>query len=493
VKINLQNNKTPMPTLAAGARKNFDEVSLGYDEAAAQNEAARCLGCKDRPCVGGCPLSVQIPDFIALIKEGKYAEAYQKDREQNTLSAMCGRVCPQELQCESRCVRGKTGEPVAIGRLERFISDRFLEARELTKSKPAPVAPPISNGFSVAVVGSGPSGLSCASDLVERGYDVTIFEAKDVAGGVPVYGIPRFVLPRQIVDAEIRRLTDMGVKIKTNITVGKDTSVFELKKNFDAVFIGTGTGKPKYMGIAGEQLKGLYNAGDYLYKINLKRFAVGDQIIKSAKKAAVIGGGNVALDAARCALRMGADEVSVLYRRGKSEMPSRLEEIGRCEEEGVKFLLLSKPVRFVGADGALTGAQCVKMRLLDKTDKRGKKISEEIADSNFFVDCDLAIMAIGYEPDTIISGGGNGGGVGDGYIEGGIKGGGKSNAGIAAAPKLITDDDGLIKVDKNYMTSMDGVFAGGDAVTGSATVILAMSAGKNAAVRIDEYIKIRKR
>jgi glutamate synthase (NADPH/NADH) small chain len=327
-------------------------------------------------------------------------------------------------------------------------------------------------GLNVAIVGSGPGGLSCASYLVERGYDVTIFEAKDVAGGVPVYGIPRFVLPRKIVDAEILRLTAMGVKIKTSVTVGRDISVSELRKNFNAVFIATGAGKSKYMGIAGEQLEGLYNAGDYLYKINLKRFTEGDRIIKSAKKAVVIGGGNVALDAARCALRMGA-RVSVLYRRGKNEMPSRLEEIGSCEEEGVKFLLLSKPVSFIGEGGVLTGAECVKMRLLDKTDSRGKKISEEIAGSNFFVDCDLAIMAIGYGPDRIISGGD------------------KASA-LASVPQLVTDNDGLIKVDKNYMTSMDGVFAGGDAVTGSATVILAMSAGKNAAAGIDGYIKKHK-
>ncbi len=456
---NMAPQKTDMPTQKPEERvNNFEEVALGYTEEMAINEAQRCLNCKNKPCVSACPVNVQIPDFISEIKQGNFKEALAVIKKTNTLPAICGRVCPQESQCESKCVRGIKGEPVGIGRLERFAAD--INSKQNTIE-----APPTNNGHKVAVVGAGPSGLACAGDLVELGYDVTIYEALHKAGGVLVYGIPEFRLPKDIVSEEVKALTDKGVKIKTNSIIGKTFTVSELMESgFDAVYISSGAGSPNFMGIEGENLNGVYSANEFLTRINLmnaykKEY---DTPVAKPNKVAVIGGGNVAMDAARCAIRLGANDVYVIYRRSEEEMPARLEEIHHAKEEGIQFKFLSNPVKIHGDENfKVKSIECVKMTLSD-VDSSGRRRPVALENSNHFVDVDTVVMAIGNSPNRLVS---------------------------ASEEKIKTDNRGRIVVDENMKTTMDGVFAGGDAVTGAATVILAMGAGKKAAASIDEYVK----
>ena len=462
-------NKNPMPVQAPDVRNgNFDEVALGYTEEQAIDEAKRCLGCKNRPCVGGCPVKVYIPDFIALVAQGKFEEAYDVIARSSSLPAVCGRVCPQENQCEGKCVRGIKGEPVAIGRLERFVADYHN-----ANSKELP-AKPQSNGHKVAVVGSGPAGLTCAGDLAKLGYEVTVFEALHLAGGVLVYGIPEFRLPKSVVKKEIDGLSAMGVKIETNMVVGKTVSVDELmdEYGFEAVFIGSGAGLPKFMNIPGENLKGVYSANEFLTRINLMKAYRDDSDtpVMRASRVAVVGGGNVAMDAARCAKRLGA-EVYIVYRRGMQELPARHEEIEHAEEEGIVFKTLCNPTEVIGyfnpddkkdpANGTVCGMKCVEMEL-GEPDASGRRRPVVKPDSEFLLDVDCVIMALGTSPNPLIK---------------------------STTKGLETKDWGGIVADENGATSREGVFAGGDAVTGAATVILAMGAGKNAAAAIDEYIK----
>lgn len=458
--INNTKSKTPMPEQDPKVRNsNFEEVTLGYTEEMAINEAKRCLECKHRPCVAGCPVNVQIPEFISLVKEGKFKEAYLKIVETNSLPAVCGRVCPQEIQCESKCVRGIKGEPVAIGRLERFCADWYM------KNCNDDVVATESNGRKVAVIGGGPSGLTCAGDLAKLGYDVTVFEAFHKAGGVLVYGIPEFRLPKAIVQEEIEKLIDLGVKVELNVVAGKVVLVDELfEQGFEAVYIATGAGLPMFMNIEGENLNGVFSANEYLTRINLMKAydpEYDTPIIKS-KKVAVVGGGNVAMDAARCAKRLGA-EVYVIYRRSEEEMPARLEEVHHAKEEDINFKLLCNPVRILGDDeGWVKGIECVEMEL-GEPDASGRRRPIEKKGSNFEIDVDTVIMSIGTSPNPIIKN----------TTEG-----------------LETNKWGCIVADdETALTSLEGVYAGGDAVTGAATVILAMGAGKTAATAIDEYLK----
>jgi glutamate synthase (NADPH/NADH) small chain len=457
---NMSMKKIPMPEQAPDVRnKNFDEVSLGYSAEDAIEEAKRCLQCKKPLCVSGCPVNVRIPEFIALVAEGKFEEAYKKIRETSSLPAVCGRVCPQERQCESKCVRGIKGEPVAIGRLERFCADYHMahgkdDAPEIEK-----------NGKKVAVVGAGPAGLTCAGDLARLGYDVTVFEAFHVAGGVLMYGIPEFRLPKEIVRREIENLEKMGVTIETNTVVGQAVSVDELisEEGFEAVFIGTGAGLPSFMRIPGEGLSGVYSANEFLTRINLMKAYRDDYAtpIKKHKKVAVVGGGNVAMDAARSAKRLGA-EVYIVYRRGKEELPARAEEIHHAEEEGVIFKLLSNPKEILGDEnGNVTAMRCVEMEL-GEPDASGRRSPIEKKGSDFTLEVDCVIMALGTSPNPLIKN----------TTEG-----------------LDVNKRGCIVADDAGKTSKEGVYAGGDAVTGAATVILAMGAGKSAAVAIDEYIR----
>ena len=457
---NMSPKKVRMPEQDPNIRnKNFDEVALGYTPEMAAEEARRCLGCKHRPCVAGCPVNVRIPEFIGLIAEGKFEEGYQAIRETNSLPAVCGRVCPQETQCEILCVRAKKGEPVAIGRLERFAADYHMQNAEDKPQIPAP------GGKKVAIVGAGPAGLTCAGDLRMKGYDVTIFEAFHLAGGVLVYGIPEFRLPKAIVRAEIDSLKAMGVKIETNMVIGKVLSIDDLfEKGYKAVFIGSGAGLPMFMNIEGETLLGVYSANEYLTRINLMRAYddTYDTPLIRHKKVAVVGGGNVAMDAARCAKRLGADEVTIVYRRSMTELPARLEEVHHAEEEGIIFRLLTNPVRILGDEKLMVrGIECVEMEL-GEPDASGRRRPVVKEGSNFEIEADAVIMSIGTSPNPLISRTTNG---------------------------LEINKWGCIVADENTMkTSREGVWAGGDAVTGAATVILAMGAGKTAAQSIDEYL-----
>ena len=449
------------PAVCSG---NFEEVSLGYDPETAVLEASRCLHCKNSPCVGGCPVGVRIPDFVARVAAGDFDGAYRIIRLNNSLPAICGRVCPQETQCESRCVRGIKGDPVSIGRLERFAADHA--AKQLS-DEPA-VRPAAENRRKVAVVGSGPSGLTCAGDLARLGYDVHIFEALHAPGGVLVYGIPEFRLPKSVVRDEIAGLEKLGVVIETDFIVGKTLSIDELmeEEGYEAVFIGTGAGLPRFQGIPGENLNGVYSANEFLTRINLMKaysFPETDTPVRVGKKVAVIGGGNVAMDAARCAKRLGAGSVTVIYRRSEAEMPARLEEIGHAKAEGVRFRMLTSPVCITGdPDGNVTAVRCVEMEL-GEPDASGRRRPVPKAGSESDIEADTVIVAIGNSPNPLI---------------------GRTTPGLEIrSPGVIVADEATGK------TSKPGVFAGGDAVTGAATIILAMGAGKKAAAAIDEYLR----
>lgn len=458
---NMNPKKNPMPSQdPAVRRRNFDEVALGYDEKTAMDEANRCLHCKNRPCVGGCPVGIDIPDFIEEVKQGDYEAAYRVITRSSSLPAVCGRVCPQESQCEGKCVRGIKGEPVGIGRLERFVADWHNEHATGSAEKPAP------NGHRVAVVGSGPSGLTCAGELAKRGYEVTVFEALHTAGGVLVYGIPEFRLPKSIVAKELDGLRALGVQFAVNTVIGKTLTVEELMQEggFEAVFIGSGAGLPRFMGIPGENLKGVYSANEFLTRVNLMKAYRPDSAtpVQAAKRVAVVGGGNVAMDAARCAMRLGADEVSIVYRRSLEELPARHEEVEHAMEEGIQFRLLTNPVEILGDEsGFVRSLRCVRMEL-GEPDASGRRSPVEVPDSAFLLDCDCVIMAIGTSPNPLIK---------------------STTAGLE-----INRRGGIVVEEATGKTSLDGVYAGGDAVTGAATVILAMGAGKTAARAIDEAL-----
>ncbi len=438
---------------------NFNEVCLGYTEEEAMAEAKRCLNCKHHPCVGNCPVNIHIPRFIKHIAEGEFEEAAHVLAEYSALPAVCGRVCPQEEQCEKVCVLGKKGDPVSIGKLERFAADWAREhGVEVGKTKEK-------NGYKVAVIGSGPAGITCAGDLAKEGYDVTIFEALHEPGGVLVYGIPEFRLPKDIVRHEIENLKKLGVKIETNVIIGRTVTIDDLmdKEGFHAVFIGSGAGLPKFMGIPGENLNGVYSANEFLTRNNLMKAYREDYDtpIKVGEKVAVVGGGNVAMDAARTALRLGA-EVWVVYRRTEEELPARVEEVHHAKEEGIKFEFLTSPVEILGnEDGWVKGIRCQRMKL-GEPDSSGRRRPIPIEGSEFEFDVDTVIMALGTSPNPLIP---------------------------STTYGLEINDRGCIITDENGQTSREGVFAGGDAVTGAATVILAMGAGKQAAIGIDKYIK----
>ena len=451
--------KNVMPHQDADVRnKNFDEVALGYTPEQAVDEAERCLNCKHKPCVNGCPVMVHIPEFIAKIKEKDFEGAYQIIAQSSSLPAVCGRVCPQESQCEKYCVRGIKGEPVGIGRLERFVADWHN-----ANCTEAPVKPE-SNGKKVAVIGSGPAGLTCAGDLAKKGYDVTVFEAFHLAGGVLVYGIPEFRLPKSIVQKEIDGLKALGVKIETNMVIGKVISIGELVEEygFKAVFVGSGAGLPKFMNIPGENFNGVYSANEFLTRINLMKAYKEDSTtpIKRGKKVVVVGGGNVAMDAARCAKRLGGD-VHIVYRRTLDELPARKEEVEHAMEEGIIFDLLTNPTKINGDEnGWVKSCTCIKMEL-GEPDASGRRRPVAIEGSEFDIEADVVIMALGTSPNPLIK---------------------------ATTDGLEVNKHGGIITDENGLTSVEAVYAGGDAVTGAATVILAMGAGKTAAKAIDEYL-----
>ena len=459
---NMSMKKNPMPSQDAKVRaRNFDEVALGYTKEMAIDEAERCLNCKKPLCVEGCPVGIAIPSFIQKIKTGEFEAAYRVITESSSLPAVCGRVCPQESQCEGKCVRGIKGEPVAIGRLERFVADWHNEHNTET-----PVCPQ-SNGHRVAVVGSGPSGLTCAGDLAKKGYDVTVFEALHTAGGVLVYGIPEFRLPKAIVAKEIESLKALGVKIAVNTVIGKTLSIEELmrEEGFEAVFIGSGAGLPRFMNIPGENLKGVYSANEFLTRVNLMKAYLADSTtpIYHARRAVVVGGGNVAMDAARSALRLGAEKVYIVYRRSMEELPARREEVEHAIEEGVEFCLLNNPTEILGdGNGFVRAIKCVKMEL-GEPDASGRRSPVVIPDSEFELECDAVIMSIGTSPNPLIK---------------------STTEGLE-----VNRRGGIVVAEETGKTSLDGVYAGGDAVTGAATVILAMGAGKTAAKAIDEALK----
>lgn len=460
---NMAMTKVPMPTQDRNVRRNnFDEVALGYTKEMAMEEAQRCLHCPTKPCISGCPVAVNIPDFIEEVKNGEFEKAYQIIRQTSSLPAVCGRVCPQETQCESKCVRGVKGEAVAIGRLERFVADWHREHVKDEAVKPA------SNGHKVAVVGAGPAGLTCAGDLAKLGYQVSVFEALHVAGGVLMYGIPEFRLPKAIVQNEIDGLKQMGVDIETNMVIGRSESVDDLfEAGYESVFIGSGAGLPNFMNMPGENLKGVYSANEFLTRCNLmKAYKEGvDTPIQHPKRAVIVGGGNVAMDAARCAKRLGVEEVTIVYRRSMEELPARKEEVEHAQEEGIIFRLLTNPVRVLGDEnGWVKGMECVSMEL-GEPDESGRRRPVEIKDSNFVLDVDCMIMAIGTSPNPLIR---------------------------STTEGLETNRKGCLIADDNGATTREGVFAGGDAVTGAATVILAMGAGKTAAKAMDAYIQNKK-
>ena len=464
VQRNMNPQRCPMPVQDPMVRRrNFDEVALGYTYEMAVEEARRCLNCPNKPCTTACPVSINIPAFIERVAHEDMEGAYRIIAQSSSLPAVCGRVCPQERQCESKCVRGKKGESVAIGRLERFVADYHREHSTEQPDQPAP------NGHKVAIIGAGPSGLTAAGDLAKLGYEVTIYEALHVAGGVLVYGIPEFRLPKMIVRKEIDNLKAIGVKIETNMVIGKILTVDELfEMGNEAVYIGSGAGLPRFMNIPGESLKGVYSANEYLTRINLmKAYQKGSKTpIKHSKKVAVVGGGNVAMDAARSAMRMGAEEVSIVYRRGMEELPARKEEVEHAQEEGVIFRTLSNPVEVIGDEkGEVCGLKCVEMEL-GEPDESGRRSPIVKPNSEFVLDVDTMIMAIGTSPNPLIR---------------------------STTPGLTVNKRGCIVTDgESGLTSREGVYAGGDAVTGAATVILAMGAGKAAAKAIDEYLRSQK-
>lgn len=459
--MNNQMTKTPMPSQEPDVRnKNFKEVALGYTEEMAVNEAQRCLNCKNKPCVNGCPVNVRIPEFIAKVAEGDFAGAYEVITSTNSLPAICGRVCPQETQCEGKCVRGIKGEPVGVGRLERFVADWHREhiGNDAVKEIPK-------NGKKAAIVGAGPAGLTAAGDLVNKGYEVTVFESLHKEGGVLVYGIPEFRLPKDIVAYEIDTLRKKGVTFYHNVVIGRSLDIQDLfDEGYDTVFVGTGAGLPKFMNIEGENLVGVYSANEYLTRINLMKGYLDeyDTPIKKHKQVAVVGGGNVAMDAARCAKRMGAD-VHVIYRRGRDEMPARAEEIEHAEEEGIQFHLLNNPVRVIGDDkNYVKQIECIKMEL-GEPDASGRRRPVAIEGSEFTIDVDGVIMALGTSLNKLI---------------------------VDTTEGLDENERGGIKIDdETGACTREGVFAGGDAVTGAATVIKAMGAGKLAAAHMDEYMQ----
>lgn len=456
--------KIPMPQQDPIVRgKNFEEVSLGYTKEMALEEASRCLNCKNKPCVSGCPVNVKIPDFIAQIKDGNFEKAYEIIKETSSLPAVCGRVCPQESQCECKCIRGIKGESVAIGRLERFVSDYHMKNGKEEVSKVE------SNGKKVAVVGAGPSGLTCAGELQKKGYEVTIFEALHNPGGVLIYGIPEFRLPKSIVNAEIENLKKAGVKVETDVIIGKTISVDELfEQGYKSVYVASGAGLPRFLGVDGENLNGVYSANEYLTRINLMKAYREDYEtpIKHSKVVAVVGGGNVAMDAARSALRIGAEKVYIIYRRSLEELPARREEVEHAMEEGIDFKLLCNPIGFIGDEnGAVNGVECVEMEL-GEPDASGRRRPIPKKGSEFKLDIDTAIIAVGTSPNPLIKN---------------------------TTPGLETNSHGcIVAKDENGQTSRTGVYAGGDAVTGAATVILAMGAGKSAAAAMDEYMNANK-
>ena len=461
---NMSKVKVPMPEQDPKVRAhNFKEVTLGYTEEQAVEEANRCLGCKNPACVQGCPVNIRIPEFIKKIQERDFRAAHDIIFSTNPLGQVSGRVCPQESQCESKCVRGIKGEPVAIGRLERFVSDwNYANNPELPKDMKE------KNGIKVAVVGSGPAGVTCATDLAREGYEVTIFEALHTVGGVLVYGIPEFRLPKSIVQTSIERLKYMGVEIMTNMVIGRVLTIDELfEMGYKAVFVGSGAGLPMFMGIPGESLKGVMSANEYLTRTNLMKAYTDEAdtpIIKS-KAVAVVGGGNVAMDAARCALRLGAEHVYVVYRRGEAEMPARAEEKHHAKEEGIEFKTLCNPVEIVsGEDGRVCGVKCVRMEL-GEPDASGRRRPIEVPNSEFMLDVDTVIMSLGTSPNPLIR---------------------------STTPGLETNRKGCLIVNEHEMTTREGVFAGGDAVTGAATVILAMGAGKKAAAEIHKFLSEKK-
>ena len=469
---NMNSKRNEMPTQDPKQRAhNFNEVALGYDEATAVDEALRCLNCKNPACVAGCPVNIHIPEFISKVKASDFEGAYEIISKTSSLPAVCGRVCPQETQCEAKCVRGIKGEPVAIGRLERFVTD-WHNAHSDNVPETAE-----SNGKKVAVVGSGPSGLTCAGDLAKKGYKVTVFEALHLAGGVLVYGIPEFRLPKSIVKKEIDNLIAMGVDIETNTVIGKTLTVDEIMDmGYEAVFIGSGAGLPRFMEIPGESLNGVYSANEFLTRSNLMKAYKDNPItpIMKGGKVAVVGGGNVAMDAARTALRLGAEKVYIVYRRSLEELPARKEEVEHAMEEGIEFMLLNNPVEILGYDnrdnprdpknGFVVGMKCIKMEL-GEPDERGRRRPIEIPGSEFVLDVDTVIMSIGTSPNPLIK---------------------STTAGLD-----VNSHGGIIVEEATGKTSKEGVYAGGDAVTGAATVISAMGAGKAAAKAIDEYLSER--
>ena len=458
---NMSPKKAPMPSQDPNVRnKNFLEVATGYTEEVAIEEAQRCLNCKHRPCVNGCPVHIAIPDFIKEVAQGNFAGAYDVISQSSSLPAVCGRVCPQESQCESKCVRGIKTEPVGIGRLERFVADWHNAQTDVKVNKPE------SNGHKVAIVGSGPAGLTCAGDLAKKGYDVTVFEALHLAGGVLVYGIPEFRLPKSIVQKEVDTLKELGVKVETNMVIGRVLSIDELMDDygFESVFIGSGAGLPRFMNIPGENLCGVYSANEFLTRTNLMKAYKDDSTtpIMHAKKVAVVGGGNVAMDAARCAKRLGAEEVYIVYRRSEEELPARVEEVHHAKEEGIIFDLLTNPVEILEDENNwVKGMRCVKMEL-GEPDASGRRRPVEVPGSEFDMELDTVIMSLGTSPNPLIS---------------------------STTKGLETNKWKCIVADEEHgKTTKEGVFAGGDAVTGAATVILAMGAGKAAAKGIHEYL-----
>ncbi len=457
---NMSMTKVAMPEQEPDVRnKNFSEVALGYTKEMAMEEAARCLNCKHKPCMDGCPVNVPIPGFIEKVAAGDFEAAYEIITSENALPAICGRVCPQENQCEGKCVRGIKGEPVAIGRLERFVADYHMAnaaASSVDIKK---------NGKKVAVVGSGPAGITCAGELIKKGYEVTVFEALHKAGGVLSYGIPEFRLPKDLVAREIETVEKLGVKIETNVIIGRSVTIDELmEQGYEAVFVGSGAGLPRFLNIPGENLLGVYSANEFLTRVNLMKaykFPEAPTPIKVGKRVAVVGAGNVAMDAARTAKRLGAEEVYIVYRRSEEELPARAEEVHHAKEEGIIFKLLNNPCAIHGKDGWVTGMEVIKQEL-GEPDESGRRSPKPVEGSNYIIDVDTVVIAIGQSPNPLIR---------------------------QTTPGLDTQKWGGIIVDEETMkTSKDGVYAGGDTVTGAATVILAMGAGKKAAKAIDEYL-----
>jgi len=458
--MNISKKKNEMPTQAPLERiKNFEEVALGYTFEMALDEANRCLNCKNPPCVKGCPVNIDIPGFITKIKEKDINKAYDVISDYSIFPSICGRVCPQEKQCEAVCVRAKNGDPVGIGRLERYVADYVYENKRENK-----IIKEEANNIKVAVVGAGPAGLTCASELARKGYSVTVYEALHAAGGVLAYGIPEFRLPKKILASEVEKLKNLGVEIITNAIIGKSLTIDDLfSDGYKAIYLGTGAGLPKFMKIPGENANGVFSANEFLTRINLMKAYKQeyDTPIYKANKIAVVGGGNVAMDAARCAKRLGANEVYIIYRRSEKEMPARIEEVHHAKEEEIKFMMLTNPIEIVAEKGKVVGIKCIKMELKE-ADASGRMRPVEVRDSEFIIEVDAVIMALGNYPNPLLT---------------------------KATENLDTDSRGCLIVDENYQTSKKGVFAGGDAVTGTATIISAMGAGKIAANNIDKYIK----